>query len=400
MSEFSARLAVLMDEHGLGVRALARRIPCDPALISRLVSGQGRPSAQVAGRLDEILAARGSLAALAGTGAPHRRVLAADAELAAVEAGRRAGASDVGHAATERLEQLADSLALEYASAAPENLLARATECLGYTTGLLEKKMTLAEHRRLLVTTAWLSLLAATSLTDLGRVGAAAAHLRNAADIAAEAGHPELQAWVLETRSWQALISGRYQAAATLAAGAQDTAPAGSSAAIQATAQEGRAWARLGDARETLSTLARVETAVSPMPAPEHPEHHYQYDPAKAEAYLATTLAWIGDPAAEGYARSVLHRIEAAADGTIRPRRAATARLDLALALAASGRADEAAGTASEAISSGVMLHSHLWRADEVIRTINDRDTARAAELREALAAAVLRPPALPAARG
>jgi hypothetical protein len=400
MSEFSARLAVLMDEHGLGVRALARRVPCDPALISRLASGQGRPSAQVAGRLDEILAARGSLAALAGTGVPHRGVLAADAEVAAVEAARRAGASDVGHAATERLEQLADSLALEYASAAPEDLLARATACLGYTTGLLEKKMTLAEHRRLLVTTAWLSLLAATSLTDLGCAAVAEAHLRNAAEIAAEVGHPELQAWVLETRSWQALISGRYPAAAALAVGAQATAPTGSSAAIQAAAQEGRAWARLGDVRETLAALARVQAAVSPMPVPEHPEHHYQYDPAKAEAYLATTLAWIGDPAAEGYARSVLHRIESASDGTIRPRRVATARLDLALALAASGRTDEAAGSASDAISSGVMVPSHLWRAEEVISTISDRDLGSAAELREALAAAVRRPAALPPARG
>lgn len=398
MTEFSARLTALMDESGLGVRALARHVPCDPGLISRLGSGHARPSAQIAARLDEILAASGSLAALATAAARTSVNLSPDAELAAVEAARRAWTSDVGRAAAERLEQLADSLALEYAAAAPADLLARATAALGYTTALLEKKMTLAEHRRLLVTTAWLSLLAATSLTDLGRAAAAMAHLRNAADIAQEAGHAELQAWVLETRAWQALVGGRYQQAAALASGAQDAAPAGSSARIQATAQEGRAWARLAAVPQTLDALARVEAAVSPMPQPEYPEHHYVYDPAKAEAYLATTLAWIGDPAAEGYARSVLTRIESGADGTVRPRRAATARLDLALALASAGRVDEATGTAREAIDSGVMVPSHLWRAEEVIAAVSQRDPAGASELRESLTAAVRTRPALPPA--
>ena len=53
---------------------------------------------------------------------------------------------------------------------------------------------------------------------------------------------------------------------------------------------EGRAWARLGDTRETYDALARVEVLVPPLAVPGHPEHHYRYDPAKAEAYLATTL--------------------------------------------------------------------------------------------------------------
>ena len=99
---------------------------------------------------------------------------------------------------------------------------------------------------------------------------------------------------------------------------------------------------------------------------PDRPEHHYRYDPAKSEAYLATTLAWIGDPAAERYARHVLARIESAVDGPPRPRRAASARLDLSLALIAAGRHDEAAGTTLEAISSGRLVPSvtrQAWRS-------------------------------------
>ncbi|MGH3693179.1 MAG: hypothetical protein ACRDRX_04130 [Pseudonocardiaceae bacterium] len=73
-----------------------------------------------------------------------------------------------------------------------------------------------------------------------------------------------------------------------------------------ATAQEGRAWARLGKAKETYDALKRVEGYVSRMAKPETPEHHYRYDPDKAEAYVATTLAWLGDVAAEHHARHVV----------------------------------------------------------------------------------------------
>src|SRR5260370_1243360 len=99
---------------------------------------------------------------------------------------------------------------------------------------------------------------------------------------------------------------------------------------------------------------------------PDRPEHHYRYDPAKSEAYTATTLAWLGDPAAEGYARHVLAWLESTADGPPRPRRAASARLDLSLALIAVGQHDEAAGTALEAITSGRIVPSNYWRARQV----------------------------------
>jgi hypothetical protein len=213
---------------------------------------------------------------------------------------------------------------------------------------------------------------------------AAAAHLATAAQLARETGHAELGAWCLETRAWQVLTEGDYRQAAAISQGAQRVAPAGSSARIQATAQEGRAWARLGDTRETYASMTRVEALVSPLPVPGDPEHHYRYDPAKSEAYVATTLAWIGDPAAERYARQVLTRLESATDGPPRPRRAASARLDLALTLAATGRLDEAAGTALDAVRSRLLVPSNYWRAEEVINTVAVHAEPEARELRMA----------------
>jgi tetratricopeptide (TPR) repeat protein len=227
---------------------------------------------------------------------------AGDDEIAALELTRQATASEVGAATVEQVELAVDGLAVAYPGTPPGVLLARVRAHLGYVTGLLDRRTTFAEHGRLLVAGGWLSLLAATCLIDLQRRAAALAHLRTAAQIARETGHAEIAAWCLETRAWQYLTEGDYPRAADLAQAAQRTAPRGGSAVIQATAQEGRAWARLGAAPETRDALARTEALVSPLPMPDQPEHHYRYDPAKSDAYMATTLSWLGDPAAERYA--------------------------------------------------------------------------------------------------
>lgn len=177
---------------------------------------------------------------------------------------------------------------------------------------------------------------------------------------------------------------GDYRRAAELSRAAQQAAPHGSSALIQSTAQEGRAIARMGDAAETTRVLTRIESLVSPLVMPDRPEHHYRYDPAKAEAYIATTLAWVGDPAAERFARGVLARLESPADGSPRYRRAATARLDLALALIARGKPDEAAAIAMQAVLSGRLVPNTYWRAREVIGAVAARGIPEARELAEA----------------
>lgn len=162
-------------------------------------------------------------------------------------------------------------------------------------------------------------------------------------------------------------------------------APRDSSAFIQGTAQEGRAWARLGAQAETQDALARVERLVSPLPMPDEPEHHYKYDPAKAESYLATTLSWVGDPAAEEIIRDVVVRLEAGTDGgPPRPRRAALARLDLSVALVAAHKADEAAYITLDAVQSGLLVPTNFWRVTEVVDGIEEQGAPQAAEVRSA----------------
>jgi hypothetical protein len=63
---------------------------------------------------------------------------------------------------------------------------------------------------------------------------------------------------------------------------------------------------------------------------------------------------------------------ETAGDGLPRPRCAATARLDLALALAGADQMDDAAAAALDAVTSGLLVPSSYWRAGEVISAIGD----------------------------
>ncbi|GAA0837429.1 hypothetical protein ACFQVD_31540 [Streptosporangium amethystogenes subsp. fukuiense] len=305
-------------------------------------------------------------------------------EIEALELARRVTASDVGNETLERLESAVDDLAMAYQATPPAELLERVRQHLSYVSHLVDAKKTFAEHRRLLTAGGWLSLLTSTCHIDLRQFEAAGTWLRTTAQLAKHAEHPEIAAWCLETEAWQAVTTGDYRRALALTQGAQAIAPRGGSAYIQATAQEGRIWARLGSGPETRDALNRVARLVSPLSVPEHPEHHYRYDPSKSEAYVATTLSWLGDPAAESYARQVLARLESAADGLLRPRRATSARLDLALALLATDQPDEAGQLALTTMTSGVLVPSNYWRAREVIGAIETRRMPEAAELREA----------------
>lgn len=117
---------------------------------------------------------------------------------------------------------------------------------------------------------------------------------------------------------------------------------------------------------------------------PEQVEHHYRYDPAKSLAYTATTLAWLGDAAAEPYAREVIQRLSPGDDISQWPRRVASANIDLALVLLASNRLDEACSSAQNAILSGRVVPSNHWRALEVVKAVEKRELPEGADLREA----------------
>ncbi|WBB77750.1 helix-turn-helix domain-containing protein [Micromonospora sp. WMMD882] len=373
---FGVRLRALRADRGLSLRALAQLTHRGKSHLHELETGEKAPTVETARHLDRVLDAGGSLVELVAAPVDHHAE--ADDLLARVRA------SDVSAETLARIEAAVDDLASAYPTTPPAELLPRVRRHLAYVVRLLDGRVTLAQRRRLVVAGAWLTVLRATVHVDLDQRGPADAHLKAARDLAGHAEHPEIQGWCLETRAWDVLTQGDYRRALELSQQAQRVAPRGSSAHLQATAQEARAWARMGEVRQTRLTLERLDQLVSNLPVPERAEHHYRYDPTKARAYAATTLAWAGDPAAEQVARAVLTELDPRGDGGERPRRSASARLDLALALLAADRPDEAGAVATRAITSGRVVPSNWWRAREVLRRVEPTGVAEAVVLREA----------------
>ncbi|MGJ5891331.1 helix-turn-helix transcriptional regulator [Streptomyces niveiscabiei] len=308
-----------------------------------------------------------------------------DDEMEAWELARRVQASDVGRETLIRLERSFDELAMAYPTTPPQVLLDKSRRHISYVAHLLDGKKTLSEHRRLLLVGGWFSLFAATLHIDLKDDAAAVARLQTAVALSREAEHPEIEAWCFETNAWRVLTDGDYNRAVELSRIAQSIAPPGTSALIQATAQEGRAQARLCNRTETYTAINRVQALSDSLGSPLHPkEHHYQYDPAKALSYTATTLAWLGDSAAEPYAREVITQLSPSGDFLKWPRRVASANIDLALVLLNENRLDEACDAVQKAILSGRVVPSNHWRALEVVAAVERRSLPEAKDLREA----------------
>jgi transcriptional regulator with XRE-family HTH domain len=70
---FGERLTALMDERGVPLTELARRVPCSAQHLSNIVHGRKGASARLAGLLDRVLDAGGELVRLAATTEPPNR---------------------------------------------------------------------------------------------------------------------------------------------------------------------------------------------------------------------------------------------------------------------------------------------------------------------------------------
>lgn len=111
-----------------------------------------------------VTRADGTLASLAASASPA----VPDGDLGLIELARRAEASDLGGGTLELLQASADRLCRDYPTVDPHALSRQARTRLGYVTDLLGRRVTLAQHRELLVAAGWLSALLACTCYDSG----------------------------------------------------------------------------------------------------------------------------------------------------------------------------------------------------------------------------------------
>lgn len=274
---------------------------------------------------------------------PHQNALAAESELFnTMELARMADASDIGPGTLETIEEAVELLCRAYPSTPAAILKERTKQRLKYVMELLTGRVTLDQHREILVQAGWLAALLGCLHYDLGEREPAEAARQAAFQWGKQAGHGELMGWAYEMSAWFALTEGRYEDVVDAAQRGQAVAGA-SSAMVQLTLQEAKGQARLANRTESRQALERGAVILGKLATPTRPDHHFVFDHTKWIFYAATIYTWQGDDErAEEHAQEIISR-HTRPDGTTNaPMRTANARVDLAIVNARRGNLDAA----------------------------------------------------------
>jgi tetratricopeptide (TPR) repeat protein len=236
------------------------------------------------------------------------------------------------------------------------------------------ERLTLKQHREILVQAGWVALLIACVEYDTGNRQAAETTRQAALSLGAEADHAETQAWANEIRAWINLTTGEYHGVVAAAQAGTDIAPH-HSVAVQLAAQEAKAWARIGDRRQTEVALERGRRLLDVMPYPENLDHHFVVDPTKFDFYAMDCYRHLAeDKMAENLADEV---IQAATDfdGTERaPMRMAEARITLGVVSARQGDIERAVHYGERALTAQrKSLPSLVMVSRDLTRVLKER---------------------------
>lgn len=259
--------------------------------------------------------------------------------------------SDVDAVTLDAVRVTVDRLCCEYPYMSSAELRREGRQWLAHLTRLLDSKLTLAQHREVLVLAGWLALLVGCVEYDMSDLRSAEATRQAALQLGRESGHAEVEAWAHEMRCWFALTQGRYREVIE-AARAGQAATATHSVTVQLAAQEAKAWARMGDRRQTELALERGRVLLESLPYPEHPGHHFVVDPDKYDFYAMDCYRRAGeDDLARVHAREIITK-STRPDGTEHsPMRAAEARITLGVVAARQGDLEQALAIGTDALA-------------------------------------------------
>ncbi|MEV0382022.1 hypothetical protein [Nonomuraea sp. NPDC050643] len=333
---------------------LAQRLTCDEERIRRWEAGEVKwprteyrlALTQLTGKAPEDLGffqGRQNESRLIEAHVIPADALRAEADLyGTMELAQQLQASDVGTGTLEALAEAVDLLCRAYPVVPARTLRDRTQKRLAQINHLLAGRLTLDQHRELLVITGWLTALLGCVHYDLGEREEAETARRAAFEMGRQVGHGELMGWAHEMSAWFALVEGRYEDVVTAARMGQAVAGM-SSAMVQLTLQEARGLARIGDRREADRALTHGAEVLSRLPIPDRPDHHFVFDHAKWVFYAATCYTWLADDArAEEHARETID-MHTRPDGTSNaPMRVADAHIDLGIVHARRGDLDTA----------------------------------------------------------
>ncbi|MFQ6392716.1 XRE family transcriptional regulator [Nocardia sp. KC 131] len=282
--------------------------------------------------------------------------------------------SDVSTSTLDAIRITAERLCCEYPYADPKGLHTEGTAWLRRITSLLDGRLTLLQHREILVLAGWVALLVGCVDYDIGRRTAAEATRRAAYSLGQEAENAEIIGWSAEMAAWFALTQGNYRGAIDAVDAALETSK-NLGVGVQLAAQRAKAWARLGECREVQASLDEGRAILERLDHPSNLDNHFVVDPNKFDFYAMDCCRVAGeDPSAESYAREVI-RNSTRADGSIRnPMRVSEAHLTLAVVAVRDRDLELAVNEGMRAFAGKRRsLPSLMWIAGETAREIIER---------------------------
>jgi hypothetical protein len=259
--------------------------------------------------------------------------------------------SDLDQATLDGLRIMADRLCSEYPFMPADQLLTEGRAWLRRITSLQGQRVTLSQHREILVLAGWVALLVGCVEYDTGNRHAAETTRQAALSLGVEADHGEIIAWAHEMRAWINLTTGDYHGVVAAARNGTEVTPH-HSVAVQLFAQEAKAWARIGDRRQTEVALDKGRRLLESLPYPENLDHHFVVDPTKFDYHAMDCYRTPGvNTMAQNLADEVI-RASTDFDGQERaPMRLAEARTTLGVIRAREGNLDEAVALALKALT-------------------------------------------------
>ncbi|QIS13215.1 MULTISPECIES: XRE family transcriptional regulator [Nocardia] len=282
--------------------------------------------------------------------------------------------SDVSAATLDAIRITAERLCCEYPIADPHELHTEGTAWLRRITSLLDGRLTLSQHREILVLAGWVALLVGCVDYDIGRRTTAEATRRAAHSLGLEAENPEITGWAAEMAAWFALTQGNYRGAIEAVDSAIDTSRQ-LGVGVQLSAQRAKALARLGERKEVENALGEGRAILERLDHPANLDNHFVVDPQKFDFYAMDCCRVAGeDRLAESYAREVI-RNSTRADGTVRnPMRVSEAHLTLAVVAVRNRDLELAVDEGMRAFAGKRRsLPSLMWIAGETAREIIER---------------------------
>ncbi len=254
----------------------------------------------------------------------------------------RLHASDVNAATLDALLVTVERLCSDYPHMPSQQLLVEGRSWLGRLVALLDKRLTLNQHRDVLRLAGYLALLVGCVEHDVGDRVNSEVTRQAALSLGSESGSADVEGWAHEMAAWYALTRSDYRGVIA-ASNAGLEAAGNASVSVQLAAQKAKAWARIGDRRQVEVALDYGRNLLEALPYPDNLDNHFVVDPAKFDFYAMDCYRLLGEDAlARTYASEVLRIGTDVAGVELSPMRNAEARVTLGVVAAREGDADEA----------------------------------------------------------